>query len=84
MKSLEEILEELMNYCRQCAMNGDCLNCGQKTINIEQAAQEIKELIKAKLPKKEKYPLQTPCTCGCYQNGFNHALTGIIKIVEEE
>ena len=43
-KRVEKILEELVEKCYLCE-GGDCLNCGQKAINIDQACREIEALM---------------------------------------
>jgi len=42
-KTVDEILGELVEKCYLCE-GGDCVNCGQKSLNIEQAKLQLKQL----------------------------------------
>ena len=53
-KSIDEILERLIEQCITCE-GGDCLNCGQKPINIQQAHSQIIEYIKNHSLTKEEF-----------------------------
>ena len=54
-KTLRELLTNLLEFClKECGGEGDCFNCGQKPLNIDQAIQEIRELVPEKKPEWRK------------------------------